>query len=311
MASGPTDPAGGGGLTSVSEILAASTITPIAQLGPHLAAENQQTALAVRGEVTIVWPFNSVKRSLAFLLAEPDVRLRRQKGQIRVQLNGACAAAVAKSGLGSGDELLLSLDSASWGKDESSLNLPGSRVEWQLEFHSRFVLQAKLGEDQETRDILVDGQEEEKEEPEEILEEELVDDHAVHGSFSHGSTQPSTPRVSDQLHHARVHLPFLNNEEYASPAFLKRARISFGSLYEPGYDIFEDDGGVRGRGRKRTRFGRPSNAWRYSSVSVSPEPEPQPEPEEVEEDAQAPENGAVEDATPKTTAPPVLPSSTL
>jgi hypothetical protein len=62
-------------------------------------------------------------------------------------------------------------------------------------------------------------------------------------------------------------------DEYASPAFLKRARVSYGSLFEGGLDVSEDDGGPKGRGRKRTKFGRPSNAWRYTSQSRSPEPE--------------------------------------
>ncbi len=64
-------------------------------------------------------------------------------------------------------------------------------------------------------------------------------------------------------------------DEYPSPAFIKRARVSYGSLFEDGLDIFEEDGGLKGRGRKRTRFGRDSSAWRYSSRSRSPEPEPQ------------------------------------
>jgi len=63
-------------------------------------------------------------------------------------------------------------------------------------------------------------------------------------------------------------------EEYASPAFIKRARDSYGSLFEGGYDIFEDDGGVQGKGRKRTRFNRPSGAWRVANAS-SPSPEPE------------------------------------
>ena len=62
------------------------------------------------------------------------------------------------------------------------------------------------------------------------------------------------------------------NDEYASPAFIKRARLSYGSLFEDGYDIFEDDGGVKGKGRKRIRFGRKSGAWKFSSHSPSPEP---------------------------------------
>ena len=54
---------------------------------------------------------------------------------------------------------------------------------------------------------------------------------------------------------------------------MKRARVSYGSLFESGYDFFaEGDGTVQGKGRKRTRFSRESGAWRYSSRSQSPEP---------------------------------------
>ena len=83
--------------------------------------------------------------------------------------------------------------------------------------------------------------------------------------------------------------------EYPSPAFVKRARLSYGALFEGGFDIFEEDGGVKGRGRKRTRFGRDSSAWRYSSQSPSPEPST-PVPDPMEEDA--PED-AIPQPTPK------------
>lgn len=61
--------------------------------------------------------------------------------------------------------------------------------------------------------------------------------------------------------------------EWSSPAFVKRARVAYGSLFEYGYDMFADeDGTVKGKGRKRTRFSRESGGWRYSSRSTSPEP---------------------------------------
>lgn len=73
--------------------------------------------------------------------------------------------------------------------------------------------------------------------------------------------------------------------EFVSPAFIKRARVSYGSLFEGGFDMFDDDGSVKGKGRKRTRYGRDSNAWRYSSQSPSPEAEIQPnEVQEQEEE---------------------------
>ncbi len=64
-----------------------------------------------------------------------------------------------------------------------------------------------------------------------------------------------------------------------SPAFIKRARVSYGSLLDLGYDIFaENDGSVEGKSRKRAKLGRESGfgrssltSWRVSSRSPSPE----------------------------------------
>lgn len=65
-------------------------------------------------------------------------------------------------------------------------------------------------------------------------------------------------------------------DEYPSPAFMKRARLSYGALFEDPEDKMEEDGGVKGKGRKRTRFGRDSTSWRYASQSPSPSPEAEP-----------------------------------
>jgi hypothetical protein len=65
-------------------------------------------------------------------------------------------------------------------------------------------------------------------------------------------------------------------DEYPSPAFMKRARLSYGALFEDPEDKFDDDGGVKGKGRKRTRFGRDSSSWRYTSQSPSPSPDAEP-----------------------------------
>jgi len=60
-------------------------------------------------------------------------------------------------------------------------------------------------------------------------------------------------------------------DTWSSPAFIKRARTSYGSLFDSDYDPFsEEDGAPRGRGRKRTRL---SSSWRFSSHSPTPEPE--------------------------------------
>jgi len=123
---------------TVAARLHARQVTPIAQLNPDLP--NRETHI-LKGEITLTWPYNSLKRSLAFLLAESDIRLRRSKGQVRVELGGSSAAAVAEHGLGGGDEILVSLEGAEWAKDDTPVSPPGSRVEWQLQYRERIFLQ--------------------------------------------------------------------------------------------------------------------------------------------------------------------------
>ncbi|KAK4460870.1 hypothetical protein QBC42DRAFT_339437 [Cladorrhinum samala] len=126
---------------AVAVLLASKTATPIAQLNPDLPA---QSSLAVRGEVGITWPYNSVTKTLAFLIAEPDVRLRRAKGQVRIELHGPSAKALSNCEFGAGDELIISLDGAEWEKDTSPGRIPGSRVDWQLQFSDKLALQVRL-----------------------------------------------------------------------------------------------------------------------------------------------------------------------
>lgn len=80
-------------------------------------------------------------------------------------------------------------------------------------------------------------------------------------------------------------------DEYSSPAFVKRARVSYGSLFEGAFNIFDEDL-EPSRGRKRTKFGRDSSAWRYTSQSRSPEPEEPPAEEEPPVQAEEPSDEA-------------------
>lgn len=119
-------------------LLSSTVATPIALLHPDLTDQGTRVIL---GDVTIVWPYNSVTQSLAFLLAEPDVLLRRTKGQVRVQLRGPSATRVAELKLGGGDAVALCLNGVSWGKDDSHVRAPASRLEWQLEFAGKLRLE--------------------------------------------------------------------------------------------------------------------------------------------------------------------------
>lgn len=120
-----------------SQLEAAEGI-PIAQLSPEL--QDPKTRV-VRGVVTITWPYSIIKKTIAFLLAEPDFRLRRAKGQVRVEFRGSSAKAVQDAGLGSGDEVALCLDGVELVADDSKTRVPGTSLEWQLIFTERLLLQ--------------------------------------------------------------------------------------------------------------------------------------------------------------------------
>ncbi|KAI1651706.1 uncharacterized protein F4817DRAFT_323351 [Daldinia loculata] len=241
--------------------LGAANRIAIADLTPEI---QDSASRAVRGVVTITWPYNSVKGTFAFILAEPDYRLRRSKGQVRINLNGASAKAAGESGLSSGDEVLVSLDGAEWEPEQTKKrqSLPGAGIDWQLKFSDKLILQVILTETGETKLVNVDRPPPAEPQPRaETPPTEISHEEDLPAQILETLTPPS-----------KTYIAKLKDGEFESPAFVKRARMSYGSLFEDGYDIFEDDGGVKGRGRKRSRFGRESGAWKYTSQSPSPEP---------------------------------------
>jgi hypothetical protein len=125
----------------MADSLEAATPIPIAQLKPDLSASS---ATCIKAIVTLIWPYSSSNSSLTVLLAEPDFRLRRTRGQVRVQFSGSSARAVSEAGIGSGDEVILSLDGVEWTKDESVDQTPGRSIEWGLKFTERLLLQVRL-----------------------------------------------------------------------------------------------------------------------------------------------------------------------
>jgi hypothetical protein len=118
--------------------LQTSAHIPIAQLTPLLAAPASRSIKAV---VTLTWPYSSATGSVAFLLSEPDFRLRRTRGQVRVQFSGSSAKEVAKSGIASGDQVILSLNGVEWVHEGATVATPGRGVEFELKFTERLLLQ--------------------------------------------------------------------------------------------------------------------------------------------------------------------------
>src|SRR5690348_18361303 len=113
------------------------TTVPITELGPSLAdAEGKE----INAVVTLLWPYSSSTRKAALLLADPDFRLRNRKGQVRVQLAGSAAQAVARSKIAIGDEVTLSLNGARWVDPTPGLLTPGNSVDVELLFEERLTI---------------------------------------------------------------------------------------------------------------------------------------------------------------------------
>lgn len=110
---------------------------PIADLKPSLEIQHNSIA----GIVTLIWPYSSSSRTLSLLLVEPDFRLRKYKGQVRIHFTGSSATAVARAGVAIGAQVSLRLVGVQWAKDKSTPRTPGNGVEWELRFGERLIFQ--------------------------------------------------------------------------------------------------------------------------------------------------------------------------
>lgn len=123
-----------------SQSFAHSAEVPIQHLRP---AADHEAATHVNAIVALVWPYSSSSRSLSLLLADPDVRLRKTKGQVKVTFGGSNAKAVARTHVGIGDTVLLSLDGAQWANSTEDVATPGKKITWDLVYHGRLAIQVR------------------------------------------------------------------------------------------------------------------------------------------------------------------------
>ncbi|KAJ1329462.1 DNA binding [Microdochium nivale] len=276
--------------------LSSAVPATIATLSPELPANS-----STRGIVTITWPYSHVRASFAFILAEPDFRIRLNRGQVRVNFKGLAAAAVGNCGLESQDEVVLALDGATWQPANTSRrqSVSGADIDYQLTFSDEVALQVKFAATGEVKLVTTKDAPPARQEADRIPDPPAISavEPTPFAFLEAPVSAASPPPYKTPARPARVNI--LGEDEFNSPAFIKRARASYGSLFEDGYDIFEDDGGAKNRGRKRARFGRDSIAWRYTSQSPSPEPEEDvalagevatPQTSYIEETAQEHEN---------------------
>ena len=218
-----------------------STI-PINSLSP---TEPPPSNRSIRGIVTLFWPYSSSTRQCAFLLADPDFRLRNRQGQVRVRFTGASAEAVAKSHVGIGDEVLLALNGANWEEDPEATRTPGKSVGGELFFRRR--LQLTVAKSEGDVQVNVDA----TSSPPRSMEEDMAEI---------ATPQPRVGQLRSSLGKAVESLP---GYAYTSPAFVKRLRLSGESFLDSAFDPFAEDDG------QRTTFARGTN-WRYAAGTPSP-----------------------------------------
>ena len=118
--------------------LSTATSIPISELSPSIENPQQRYLHAV---VILLWPFSSSTKLFSLLLSEPDFRLRSSKGQVKVSFRGAIAEAVAKSRIGIGDTVFLSLDGVEWVSRDDEISALARGVDWDLQFADRVLLE--------------------------------------------------------------------------------------------------------------------------------------------------------------------------
>lgn len=232
-----------------------------------LAPTPLETSSHILANIALVWPYSSSTGTLALLLADPDIRRRKSKGQVKVVFRDGCAREVAQTKVGIGDVVRLALVGCEWKETGEFVSTPGKKIDWDLEYRSRVVLDI-LRDKQETLSINYTRNEQ--------------DPPATNGAAALlNNIQETRPLANGHEHR----LPSTIQVPHFSPS--KPARTSLGGTFLDAFlDSFkeeqeEEDGYVVGRGRKRTKFARQSGAWSLvdSDESESVETTALPEPE--------------------------------
>ncbi|KAL9064757.1 MAG: hypothetical protein Q9157_007718, partial [Trypethelium eluteriae] len=227
---------------------------PIASLAPSLPSVD---AKSFKGVVTLVWPYSSSTGQLSLLIAEQDFRLRRNKGQVRVHFHGSSAKAVARSGIGIGDVVIVGLEGVQWVQEAGDhVNTPGKSVDWELRYGQRLVLYARR-EEKQLADINVD-------------DPTPTPQHELSKPYENGYVNGDV-RDTDAKTPARKNGFSVTPAAWASPAFLRRARVSSGTLIDSPYDPFtEQDGFLEGRASKRRKQWHEITQWKLADNPLSP-----------------------------------------
>ncbi|KAJ4333096.1 hypothetical protein N0V95_009511 [Ascochyta clinopodiicola] len=205
----------------------------ISALHPELTALGSKH---IKATVALMWPYSSSARRFALLLVEPDFRLRLKKGRIRARFSESSAKALASTGVGIADEIVLSLQGARFVQKEV-VGVPGNDADWDLLYTETIIVQV-FRNDNALADL------------------EMV------------NVMP-TPTSCSLFRREAVADPSPANQ-WSAPAFLKRVRLAEGPVFSDLYDVSVEGGDSLARNCRRKRY-RDRKAWVYSARVPSPD----------------------------------------
>lgn len=224
-----------------------SRVVPIASLTPAIAPPSTGS---IRGIVTLYWPYSTLSKQCALLLADPDFRMRNKSGQIRVRFSGPSAELVAKSNISIGDEVTFELDGAKWaGAPTGVVSTPGKSVDGELEFNNTLGLQiAGRGSDGVFR------------------VRSAPSTSGKSGEYQRNIAQTPIKPLATFHNGPNETVEDIPAHVYESPAFARRLKQSGEQYLDAAYDPFVDPDFDDGQGRHKRR----KIMWRYLDGSHSP-----------------------------------------
>lgn len=225
----------------------ASLSVPVTGLSPTPTALRSH----IEGNIALVWPYSNSTATFSVLLVDHTSR-----GQVKVVFRGGCAKQVANTKVGIGDKIKLALVGCEWKETVDIISTPGKRLEWDLQFHSRLILQVHP---QDRGAILLDYTAPESEPTIPDIETALRSRDSIIEASLNGIVlqKPST-----------IQVPYLTPSKSARQS----SRVTF---FDSSFaTLADDDGYIVGRGRKRTKFARHSGDWNLIDDDEEVVPDP-------------------------------------
>ncbi|CUS10565.1 unnamed protein product [Tuber aestivum] len=123
---------------------------PLASLAPGTSDNEPEFLVAI---ISLLWPFSPSSSSLSILASEKDFRLRKNRGQVRINFKGLAASAVDRTELQIGDRVVISLEGAQFQPldDATERDVP-----WVVVYSTRLAMKVKTTSGWSTIDIAPD-----------------------------------------------------------------------------------------------------------------------------------------------------------